>query len=192
MTALATGPPVTGGMAEWTIAAVLKTAVRATVPWVRIPLPPPIAILSCHPSRSITVSFSPSPPVIPLSSGYPGVWGRPISSLAIPHSSWCESWGEKWPSRLDSAVPVRNVKTPGRSPAGDTLYLMVWPSARKSWVQRLTIEGKRKDLGLGPYPTVSLAQARERAQDNPLGSEVRRQPVRGEAGGGEAFGRPYL
>ena len=68
--------------------------------------------------------------------------------------------------RLDSAVPVRNVKTPGRRPAGDTLYLMVWPSARKSWVQRLTIEGKRKDLGLGPYPTVSLAQARKRALDN--------------------------
>ena len=68
--------------------------------------------------------------------------------------------------RLDSAVPVRNVKTPGRSPAGDTLYLMVWPSARKSWVQRLTIEGKRKDVGLGPYPTVSLARARKRAQDN--------------------------
>ena len=68
--------------------------------------------------------------------------------------------------RLDSAVPVRNVKTPGRHPAGDTLYLMVWPSARKSWVQRLTIEGKRKDLGLDPYPTVSLAQARKRAQGN--------------------------
>ena len=68
--------------------------------------------------------------------------------------------------RLDSAVAVRNVKTPGRHPAGETLYLMVWPSARKSWVQRLTIEGKRKDLGLGPYPTVSLAQARERAQNN--------------------------
>ena len=68
--------------------------------------------------------------------------------------------------RLDSAVAVRNVKTPGRHPAGETLYLMVWPSARKSWVQRLTIEGKRKDLGLGPYPTVSLAQARERAHDN--------------------------
>ena len=68
--------------------------------------------------------------------------------------------------RLDSAVAVRNVKTPGRHPVGETLYLMVWPSARKSWVQRLTIEGKRKDLGLGPYPAVSLAQARERAQDN--------------------------
>ena len=69
--------------------------------------------------------------------------------------------GREMAKRLDSAVAVRNVKTPGRHPAGETLYLMVWPSARKSWVQRLTIEGKRKDLGLGPYPAVSLAQARK-------------------------------
>ena len=68
--------------------------------------------------------------------------------------------------RLDSAVSVRNVRTEGRHSVGETLYLMVWPSARKTWVQRLTIEGKRKDLGLGPYPTVSLAEARKKAQDN--------------------------
>jgi hypothetical protein len=30
-----------GGMAEWTNAAVLKTAIPARVSWVRIPLPPP-------------------------------------------------------------------------------------------------------------------------------------------------------
>ena len=68
--------------------------------------------------------------------------------------------------RLESAMAVRNVKTCGRHPVGDTLYLMVWPSGRKTWVQRLTIEGSRKDLGLGPYPAVSLAQARELAQGN--------------------------
>ena len=68
--------------------------------------------------------------------------------------------------RLDSAVAVRNVKTLGRHSIGDTLYLMVWPSGGKSWVQRLTIEGKRKDLGLGPYPAVSLAEARKKAQDH--------------------------
>ena len=68
--------------------------------------------------------------------------------------------------RLDSAVAVRNVKTQGRHPVGETLYLMVWPSGRKTWVQRLTIKGKRKDRGLGSYPVVSLAQAREMAQGN--------------------------
>ena len=31
----------TGGVAEWSIAAVLKTVERESVPWVRIPPPPP-------------------------------------------------------------------------------------------------------------------------------------------------------
>jgi hypothetical protein len=35
------GTLMRGGMAEWLMAAVLKTAVRETVSWVRIPLPPP-------------------------------------------------------------------------------------------------------------------------------------------------------
>ena len=36
----------------------------------------------------------------------------------------------------------------------------------KSWIQRLTIDGSRRDIGLGGYPAVSLAQARERASKN--------------------------
>ncbi len=63
-------------------------------------------------------------------------------------------------------MAVRNVKSPGRYSAGETLYLMVWPNGRKTWVQRLTIDGRRTDLGLGPYPAVSLAQARQKALDN--------------------------
>ena len=68
--------------------------------------------------------------------------------------------------RVETAVAVRNVKTPGRYFAGETLYLMVWPAGTKSWVQRLTIEGRRTDLGLGPYPAVSLAKARQKAWEN--------------------------
>ena len=63
-------------------------------------------------------------------------------------------------------LKVRNLKTPGRYPDGATLYLVVWPSGSKSWVQRLTIGGRRADLGLGGYPAMSLAQARRKAQDN--------------------------
>ena len=70
------------------------------------------------------------------------------------------------PKRVETAVAVRNVKTPGRYFAGETLYLMVWPNGRKSWVQRLTIERRRTDLGLGPYPAISLAQARQKAREN--------------------------
>ena len=54
--------------------------------------------------------------------------------------------------RVESAVAVRSVRTPGRYFAGETLYLMVWPSGGKSWVQRLTIDGRRTDLGLGSIP----------------------------------------
>ena len=68
--------------------------------------------------------------------------------------------------RLETAVAVRNEKTPGRHSVGETLYLMVWPSGSKSWVQRISIKGERKDIGLGPHPPVSLAQARQKAREN--------------------------
>ena len=61
---------------------------------------------------------------------------------------------------------IRNLKTPGRHPDGETLYLVVAPSGYRSWIQRLVIRGRRHDLGLGPFPLVSLAEARRRAQDN--------------------------
>ena len=70
------------------------------------------------------------------------------------------------PKRLTTAVAVRNAMTPGRHYVGDTLYVMVWPSGRKSWVQRISIKGERKDIGLGPHPPVSLAQARQMASEN--------------------------
>ena len=35
----------------------------------------------------------------------------------------------------------------------------------KSWILRATIGGKRRELGLGSYPTVTLKQARELARD---------------------------
>ena len=49
---------------------------------------------------------------------------------------------------------------------GATLYLHVTPGGAKSWIQRLTIDGKRCDIGLGGWPLVSLAEAREKAFEN--------------------------
>lgn len=46
---------------------------------------------------------------------------------------------------------------------GETLYLNVAPGGSKSWVQRVVIDGKRHDIGLGGWPVVSLAKARQRA-----------------------------
>lgn len=46
---------------------------------------------------------------------------------------------------------------------GDGLYLRVRPTG-KSWVYRYKLAGKPAKLGLGPYPAISLAAARQKAQ----------------------------
>ena len=60
----------------------------------------------------------------------------------------------------------RNITKPGLHRVDDTLYLIVKPSGRKSWVQRLTINGRRTCLGLGPFPVVTLVEAQDAAIDN--------------------------
>ena len=56
---------------------------------------------------------------------------------------------------------------PGRHGDGGTLFLVVEPSGRsRHWVQRLTVNGKRRDLGLGGFPYVGLAEARAAAFAN--------------------------
>ncbi len=61
----------------------------------------------------------------------------------------------------DSAPPGRHSDSSGN---GLTLY--VKPSGSRFWVQRVTIDGRRHDLGLGPYPVISIAEARAKAAAN--------------------------
>jgi integrase len=69
-------------------------------------------------------------------------------------------------AREFSALEVGRIKEPGRYPVGGVagLYLKVAPSGSRSWVLRVVIAGKRRDAGLGGYPDVPLAQAREKAR----------------------------
>ena len=76
------------------------------------------------------------------------------------------------PKRL-SASFVRTVNRPGRygdGHGGYGLSLLVKPRAHdgwaKSWSQRLRINGKPCNIGLGPFPIVTLAEAREAALEN--------------------------
>ena len=58
---------------------------------------------------------------------------------------------------------------PGTHASGTpTLYLRVAPGGSKQWVQRLTINGRRRDLGLGGFPLVSVEAATVRATENRL------------------------
>ena len=76
-----------------------------------------------------------------------------------------------------NALSAKTLSKPGRHRAGDGLYLNVSPSGSKSWVQRIVIHGRRRDIGLGPYSAVSLADAREIAHDNRSAVAQGRDPV---------------
>ena len=67
-----------------------------------------------------------------------------------------------------TAAFIRAVKEPGKyhDGKGSGLFLRVDPTGGRFWVQRITIRGKRRELGLGSPPTVTLAGAREAALDN--------------------------
>ncbi len=65
-----------------------------------------------------------------------------------------------------SAAFVRTVNRPGKYGDGNCLYLFVKKTGGRSWIQQLVIHGKRRELGLGGYPLVSLAEARAKAFDN--------------------------
>ena len=65
-----------------------------------------------------------------------------------------------------TAAKVRSIASPGLHGDGGTLYLKVAPGGTKSWIQRLTIDSRRRDIGLGGFPLVSLAEARDKAFEN--------------------------
>jgi len=65
------------------------------------------------------------------------------------------------------AHSVQNVKSagPGRHDDRVGLFLYVKPTGARSWVLRYQMQGWRMDLGLGAYPGVTLAMARDRAAE---------------------------
>ena len=78
--------------------------------------------------------------------------------------------------RLNVAM-VRGLTKPGRYGDGGTLFLNIAPGGSKSWIQRITINGKRRDVGLGPWPVVPLKTARARAFANRQAVEAGRDPL---------------
>ena len=87
-----------------------------------------------------------------------------------------------------TAAFVRTINRPGRYGDGrgsHGLSLLVKPTANgrwsRTWAQRLRIGGMAVSLGLGSYPAVSLALARERALANRQTVEEGRDPRRKNA-----------
>ena len=78
---------------------------------------------------------------------------------------------------LLSAAKVKALDEPGDYTDGATLLLSVSDKGNKSWVQRISIEGRQRKMGLGSYPAVGLAEARKRAQDNARAIREGRNPI---------------
>jgi integrase len=63
-----------------------------------------------------------------------------------------------------SPAAVRNATDPGLYGDGAGLWLNVGPTGGKSWLLRYMLNGKAREMGLGPLHTISLSEARERAR----------------------------
>ena len=78
--------------------------------------------------------------------------------------------GEDKVEAKGGGLTVAKVKTakPGKyhDGAGTGLFLRVDPNGGRFWIQRVTIHGKRREIGLGGFPIVGLADARKAALAN--------------------------
>jgi integrase len=85
------------------------------------------------------------------------------------------------PNQL-TAKWVEQVKTPGVYRDGLGLLLRVEPSGAKRWVLRTTVNGKRRDLGLGSARDLTLAEARDKAFEMRKAARAGRDPTAGRKG----------
>lgn len=73
------------------------------------------------------------------------------------------------PKKADElkAIQVERLKAPGFHAVGGVagLHLRVSDTGARSWIARLMVGNRRRDIGLGGYPDVTLSQARERARE---------------------------
>ena len=84
---------------------------------------------------------------------------------------------------------VKNIQTPGRYTDALVRGLHVWvkPNLNKYWIFRYTHQGKQHNISLGAFPTLSIADARIKAQQardelsqgkNPLEAKCEAKAIR--------------
>lgn len=76
-------------------------------------------------------------------------------------------------SRL-SSLAVGRLKEPGMYADGGGLYLQISRTGTKSWIFRFAMEGREREMGLGPLHTIGLSDARL------LATEARKLKLKGE------------
>ena len=78
-----------------------------------------------------------------------------------------------------SPLEVRRLVQPGRWSVGgaDGLALQVTGTGARSWVLRVRVAGKQREMGLGGFPAVTLAEAREKARGQRAKVEQGADPI---------------
>lgn len=64
-----------------------------------------------------------------------------------------------------SPAKVNKTTKPGLYGDGAGLWLNVGPTGGKSWIFRFMLDGRAREMGLGPLHTIGLAEAREAARE---------------------------
>ena len=65
-----------------------------------------------------------------------------------------------------TATAVRNLNSPGKYYDINGLFLRIEPTGSRRWVQRVSVGGRQREIGLGSAELVTLAEAREMALAN--------------------------
>ena len=94
-----------------------------------------------------------------------GIWLAPHFTPLLP--GW-KVWGTM--GRLTATAVKANLLKPGTYQDGDGLFLKVRSdraggAGSAQWLVRIQRDGKRQDVGLGSAKTVTLAQARAKADE---------------------------
>ncbi len=78
-----------------------------------------------------------------------------------------------------TAIQVQRITDPGLHFVGEVpgLALNVARGGTRSWLLRATVAGKRRDIGLGGFPAVTLADARKKAREAREGISQGSDPI---------------
>lgn len=74
-----------------------------------------------------------------------------------------------------NSVPRKLI--PGTHCFGHGLYLQVTTGGARTWIFRYSLNGRRRDMGLGPYPIITLEAARESAAEAKRMAMDRTDPI---------------
>ena len=146
-------------MAERLKAPVLKTGRRESVSWVRIPPHPPphcslkFADVFFYQLKQSVIDDS-------CSTRYAFICANSRRSDGTNDGT---DYEDGWLTSLNARF-VETTKKVGMHADGMGLYLKVKESGKKYWIYRYQDNKRRRDMSFGPYPIISLADARDLAR----------------------------